>query len=46
MKERHTSKPQVILNLFSMKFRLDLEKHIVRRMLYFEIINFMAKFVN
>ena len=37
-------KRQIILNLFSMKFCVDLEKHIVRNMLYIDI-NFMAKFV-
>ena len=30
MKERHTNKRQIILNFFSMKFCVDLEKHIVR----------------
>ena len=34
MKEWYTSKRQIILNLFSMKFFVDLEKHIVRSMLY------------
>ena len=39
------SNRQIILNLFSMKFFVDLEKHIVSSMRYFEVINFMAKFV-
>ena len=34
MKEWYTSKRQIILNLFSRKFCVDLEKHIVRNMLY------------
>ena len=34
MKERYTNKRQIILNFFSMKFCVDLEKHIVRNILY------------
>ena len=33
-KEWYTSKCQIILDLFSMKFWVDLGKHIVRHMLY------------
>ena len=34
MKERYTNKRQIILNFFSMKFCVDIEKHIVRNILY------------
>ena len=34
MKGRYTNKRQIILNFFSMKFCVDLEKHIVRNILY------------
>ena len=45
MKEWYTSKRQIILNLFSIKFWVGLEKDIVHSMLYFQIMNFMEKFI-
>ena len=45
MKEWYTGKRQIILNSFSIKLFVDLKKHIVRSMFYFQIINFKAKSV-
>ena len=44
MKEWYTSKPQIILNFFSIKFRLDLEKHIVRRIEVGLLVTWMDKY--
>ena len=38
-------KRQIILNSFSKKFYVDLKKHKTCSMFYFQIINFMEKFV-
>ena len=45
MKERYTIKRQIILNSFSKKIYVDLKKHKICSMFYFQIINFMEKFV-
>ena len=45
MKEWYTSKRQIILNSFSIKFCVDLKKHIKRCIFYFQIINFMEELV-